>query len=117
VLAGHVLFEIEAIDRMYLARGLDLVRFAPGQRKDLVTAGYLARAGLDDRGVVPAQVLYVGVAQEKQKVFRTSKRRNRSPGPPSGRPPRPGSGSRRWTTRSPPSMTWPGPRARYISHN
>lgn len=123
VLAGHVLFEIEAIDRMYLnlyqprlqhgagiaaffvghrghrfassalmapmtraftadighftaARGLDLVRFAPGQRKDEVTAGYLQRAALDDRGLVPAQVLYVGVAQEKQKVFRTSKRRN-----------------------------------------
>ena len=123
VLADHVLFEIEAIDRMYLnlyqprlqhgagiaaffvghrghrfassvlmapmtkaftanighfiaARGLDLVRFAPGQRKDLVTAGYLQRAELDGRGLVPAQVLYVGVAQEKQKVFRTSKRRN-----------------------------------------
>ena len=123
VLADHVLFEIEAIDRMYLnlyqprlqhgagiaaffvghrghrfassalmapmttaftanighfieARGLDLVRFAPGQRKDLVTAGYLQRAQLDDRGLVPAQVLYAGVAQEKQKVFRTSKRRN-----------------------------------------
>ena len=123
VLAGHVLFEIEAIDRMYLnvyqprlqhgagiaaffvghrgnrfassalmapmtraftadighfaaARGLDLVRFAKGQRKDEVTAGYLARAELDDRGLVPEQVLYVGVAQEKQKVFRTSKRRN-----------------------------------------
>jgi len=123
VLADHVLFEIQAIDRMYLnlyqprlqhgagvaaffvghrghrfassalmapmtaaftaniqhfaaARGLDLVRFAPGQRKDLVTAGYLRRAELDDRGLVPAQVLYVGVAQEKQKVFRTSKRRN-----------------------------------------
>jgi hypothetical protein len=123
VLADHVLFEIEAIDRMYLnlyqprlqhaagvaaffvghrghrfassalmapmtrafvadiehfiaARGLDLVRFAPGQRKDLVTAGYLQRAEVDDRGLVPAQVLYVGVAQEKQRVFRTSKRRN-----------------------------------------
>jgi hypothetical protein len=123
VLSGHVLFEIEAIDRMYLnlyqprlqhgagiaaffvghrgnrfassalmapmtaafvgsighfiaARDLDLVRFAPGQRKDEVTAGYLRRAALDDRGLVPAQVLYVGVAQEKQKVFRTSKRRN-----------------------------------------
>jgi len=123
VLADHVLFEIEAMDRMYLnlyqprlqhgagiaafivghrghrfassalmapmtrafvadighfvaARGLDLVRFAPGQRKDLVTAGYLQRAEVDDRGLVPDQVLYVGVAQEKQKVFRTSKRRN-----------------------------------------
>jgi hypothetical protein len=123
VLAGHVLFEIEAIDRMYLnlyqprlqhgagiaaffvghrghrfassalmapmtaaftadighfiaARGLDLVRFARGQRKDEVTAGYLRRAELDERGLVPAQVLYAGVAQEKQRVFRTSKRRN-----------------------------------------
>jgi hypothetical protein len=123
VLADHVLFEIEAIDRMYLnlyqprlqhgagiaaffvghrgnrfassalmapmtaafvadidhfvaARGLDLVRFAKGQRKDDITREYLRRAELDDRGLVPAQVLYVGVAQEKQRVFRTSKRRN-----------------------------------------
>ena len=123
VLAGHVLFEIEAIDRMYLnlyqprlqhgagvasffvahrghrfassalmapmtaaftsdighflaVRGLDLVRFARGQRKDDVTAGYLRRAAVDDRGLVPAQVLYAGVAQEKQRVFRTRKRRN-----------------------------------------
>jgi hypothetical protein len=123
VLAGHVLFEIEVIDRMYLnlyqprlqhgagiaaffvghrgypfassalmapvtaafvadvghfaaARGLDLVRFAKGQRKDDLTREYLRRAERDDRGLVPAQVLYVGVAQEKQKVFRTVKRRN-----------------------------------------
>jgi hypothetical protein len=123
VLADHVLFEIEAIDRMYLnlyqprlqhgagvaafsvghrghrfassalmapmtsaftadihhfiaARGLDLVRFARGQRKDDVTREYLRRAELDDRGLVPAQVLYAGVAQEKQRVFRTVKRRN-----------------------------------------
>jgi len=123
VLADHVLFEVEAIDRMYLnlyqprlqhgagiaaffvghrghrfassalmapmtaafvadiehftaARGLDLVRFAKGQRKDDLTREYLQRAQLDARGLVPAQVLYVGVAQEKQRVFRTSKRRN-----------------------------------------
>ena len=104
VLAGHVLFELEAIDRMYLnlyqprlqhgagvaaffvghrgnrfassalmapmtaaftadidhfvaARGLDLVRFARGQRKDDVTGEYLRRAERDDRGLVPAQVL------------------------------------------------------------
>ena len=31
---------------------------------------------MDERGLVPAQVLYVGVAQEKQRVFRTIKRRN-----------------------------------------
>ena len=123
VLADHVLFEIEAIDRMYLnlyqprlqhgagiaaffvghrghrfassalmapvtaaftadishfiaARGLELVRFARGQRKDDLTREYLRRAGLDDRGLVPEQVLYAGVAQEKQKVFRTCRRRN-----------------------------------------
>jgi len=123
VLAAHVLFEVEAIDRMYLnlyqprlqhgagvasffvghrghrfassalmapmtaaftadighfiaARGLDLVRFAKGQRKDDVTRQYLRRAALDERGLVPAQVLYVGVAQEKQRVFRTVRRRN-----------------------------------------
>jgi len=123
VLSDHVLFEIEAIDRMYLnlyqprlqhgagiaaffvghrgnrfassalmapmtdrftadirhfidARGVDLVRFARGQRKDDVTAGYLMPADPDDRGLVTEQVLYVGVAQEKQKVFRTQKRRN-----------------------------------------
>jgi hypothetical protein len=123
VLAGHVLFEIEVIDRMYLnlyqprlqhgagiaaffvghrghrfassalmapmtaaftadiehfaaARGLDLVRFSKGQRKDDLTREYLRRAEPGDQGLVPAQVLYVGVAQEKQKVFRTSKRRN-----------------------------------------
>lgn len=123
VLAGHVEFEIESIDRMYLnlyqprlqtgagiaaffighrgnqfassglmapmtdrftadirhfiaARGLDLVRFRPGQRKDDVTQEYLRRAGRDERGLVPEQVLYAGVAQEKQRVFRTERRRN-----------------------------------------
>src|SRR5258706_9427004 len=64
------------IGHFLAARGLDLVRFARGQRKDDVTAGYLRRAAVDDRGLVPAQVLYAGVAQEKQRVFRTSKRRN-----------------------------------------
>ena len=123
VLADHVLFEIEAIDRMYLnlyqprlqhgagiaaffvghrghrfassvlmapmtrafvadiehfaaSRGVDLVRFGKGQRKDDLTREYLRQAELHDRGLVPARVLYVGVAQEKQKVFRTSRRRN-----------------------------------------
>lgn len=123
VLSGHVVFEIESIDRMYLnlyqprlqtgagiavffvghrgnrfassalmapvtdrftadirhfieARGLDLVRFAHGQRKDDLTQEYLRRAGPAERGLVPEQVLYVGVAQEKQRVFRTEKRTN-----------------------------------------
>jgi hypothetical protein len=123
VLADHVLFEIESIDRMYLnlyqprlqhgagvaaffvghrgnqfassalmapmtsrftadirhfidARGVDLVRFARGQRKDDVTQSLLQAADRDDRGLVPEQVLYAGVAQEKQRVFRTEKRTN-----------------------------------------
>src|ERR1700749_272207 len=122
VLADHVLFEIEAIDRMYLnlyqprlqrgagvaaffvghrghrfassalmapmtrafvadiehfaaAKDLDLVRFAKGQRKDDVTREYLRQAETDDRGLIPAQGLYVGVAQGKQKGVRTAKRR------------------------------------------
>ena len=66
------------IDHFIAARGLDLVRFAKGQRKDDVTREYLRRAGRDDGGV---QVLFAGVAQEKHRVFRTSKRRTRSPGP------------------------------------
>ena len=46
------------IDHFVAARGLDLVRFAKGQREDDVTREYPRRAGLDDRGPVPAQVLY-----------------------------------------------------------
>jgi hypothetical protein len=58
------------------ARGVDLVRFAGGQRKDDVTQAYLRAAETDGRGLVPEQVLYAGVAQEKQRVFRTEKRTN-----------------------------------------
>src|SRR6266700_826632 len=64
------------VSHFIAARGLDLVRFSRGQRKDDVTREYLRRAQPDDRGLVPEQVLYAGVAQEKQKVFRTVKRRN-----------------------------------------
>jgi hypothetical protein len=65
------------IEHFAAARGRELVRFTKGERKDEVTAGYLQRVPLDARGLVPEQVLYVGgVAQEKQKVFRTVKRRN-----------------------------------------
>jgi hypothetical protein len=44
--------------------------------QDDLAREYLRPAEPDGRGLVPAQVLYVGVAQEKQKVFRTIKRRN-----------------------------------------
>ena len=64
------------IRRFIEARSLDLVRFASGQRKDDVTQAYLRAAEADSRGLVPGQVLYAGVAQEKQRVFRTQKRTN-----------------------------------------
>jgi len=129
------------------ARGLELVHFGKGQRKDDITAQVLA-GFTDEEGV-----LYVGRAQEKS-GGRTQRRHNRATvgsyawlvrstafinffyfycvdadfGPffikfssyfpftarcastatsgPNARPPRPGSGSPRWTTGSPPSMTW-----------
>jgi hypothetical protein len=117
VLADHVVFEVESIDRMYLnvwqprlaygggvsgffvghrghryastalmdpmtkafvadihgfvaARGLELVHFAKGQRKDELTAQFLARF-TDEEGV-----LFVGRAQEKAGVWRTQRRYN-----------------------------------------
>src|SRR6266496_2783242 len=94
VLAGHVLFEIEAIDRMYLnlyqprlQHGAGIAAFFVGHRGHRFASSALMApmtaaftADIDHfaaaRGLVPAQVLYVGVAQEKQRVFRTSKRRN-----------------------------------------
>src|SRR3954452_17505738 len=58
------------IHRFIAARGLELVHFAKGQRKDDVTqrllAGFPAAEG----------VLYVGRAQEKSGVWRTQRRHN-----------------------------------------
>jgi hypothetical protein len=130
VLADHVTFEVESIDRMYLtvwvprlaygggvsgffvghrghqyastalmdpmtkdfvadihgfvaARGLELVHFAKGQRKDELTHQFLAKF-TEDEGV-----LFVGRAQEKAGVWRTQRRHN----PASG-------GSYAWLVRS-----------------
>lgn len=47
-----------------------MVRFAKGQRKDDVAAGYLAQFDQEEG------ILFIGVAQEKVNVFRTEKRRN-----------------------------------------
>ena len=49
------------------ARGLDLVSFAKGQRKDDLTQQYLAKF-TDAEGV-----LFVGRAQEKARVWRTQR--------------------------------------------
>jgi hypothetical protein len=55
-------------------RRLDLVRFAKGQSKDQVARGYLAgKTGGD-------QILFVGVAQEKARIWRTSQRTDRVTG-------------------------------------
>jgi hypothetical protein len=51
-------------------RRLDLVRFAKGQSKDQVAKEYLAGKSGGD------QVLFVGVAKEKDRVWRTSRRRD-----------------------------------------
>ena len=57
-------------------RRLDLVRFAKGQSKDQVAKEYLAGKSGGD------QILFVGVAQEKTRVWRTARRRD----PATGRP-------------------------------
>ena len=129
VLADHVSFEVESIDRMYLnvwvprlaygggvsgffvahrghayastalmdpmtkafvadipgfvaARGLELVSFATGQRKDELTQQFLAT--FTEEGV-----LFVGRAQEKAGVWRTQRRHNPATG-----------GSYAWLVRS-----------------
>jgi hypothetical protein len=130
VLDGHVVFEVESIDRMYLnvwqprlaygggvagffvghrgyhyastalmdpmtkafvagihgfvaARGLELVSFAKGQRKDDLAQEFLATF-TDEEGV-----LFVGRAQEKAGVWRTQRRYSPSTG-----------GSYAWLVRS-----------------
>jgi hypothetical protein len=55
-------------------RRLDLVRFAKGQSKDQVAREYLAGKSGGD------QILFVGVAQEKARIWRTSQRRDPAAG-------------------------------------
>ena len=57
-------------------RRLDLVRFAKGQSKDQVAKEYLAGKSGGD------QILFVGVAQEKTRVWRTARRRDPATGKP-----------------------------------
>ncbi len=59
-----------SIHRFALERGVLVVDFAKGQRKDDVAHEFLAE--FDE----PEGVLFVGRAQEKTTVFRTGKRRN-----------------------------------------
>jgi hypothetical protein len=55
-------------------RRLDLVRFAKGQGKDQVAREYLAGKSGGE------QILFVGVAQEKARIWRTSQRRDLATG-------------------------------------
>lgn len=72
----HPMTERFAADiRHYIdTRRLDLVRFAKGQSKDQVARGYLAGKSGGD------QILFVGVAQEKTRVWRTARRRDPATG-------------------------------------
>jgi hypothetical protein len=72
----HPMTERFAADiRHYIdTRGLDLVRFTKGQSKDQVAKEYLAG---HDGGEC---ILFVGVAQEKARVWRTARRRDPATG-------------------------------------
>jgi hypothetical protein len=67
---------VAAIEAFVAERGLPLVTFEKGQRKDDVMAEHRARFTGDEG------VLFVGKAQEKASVFRTEKRRNPRTGQP-----------------------------------
>lgn len=62
------------VHRFAADHGVDLVDFAPGQRKDDVAHDYLATFDGDEG------VLFVGRAQERTTVFRTEKRHNPTTG-------------------------------------
>ena len=61
---------VSEIERFAEREGVDLVTFEKGQRKDDVAHDYLAGFGAEEG------VLFVGKAQEKNRVYRTEKRRN-----------------------------------------
>jgi hypothetical protein len=65
---------VQAIEVFAKQHQLDIVTFDKRQRKDEVTQEYLACA------TFPEGVLYIGKAQEKASVFRTSHRRNANSG-------------------------------------
>ena len=67
---------VAAIKRFVAAQQVPVVAFAKGQRKDDVAAAHRARF-VGDEGVV-----FVGVAQEQARVFRTERRRNPATGQP-----------------------------------
>jgi hypothetical protein len=65
---------VTAIRRFAHDHRVPLIDFAKGQRKDDLMHEYLARADGSE------QVLFIGRAQEKARVFRTERRRNPATG-------------------------------------
>lgn len=65
---------VRAIERFAAAHRLPLISFKRGERKDTVAATYLATFPRREG------VLFVGKAQERQRVFRTTKRQNPTTG-------------------------------------
>jgi hypothetical protein len=61
---------VASIDKFAAERGVDIVGFKKGQRKDDVTQQYLLENEATEG------VLYIGRAQEKARVVRTERRRN-----------------------------------------
>jgi len=70
---------VASIHRFAHDRGIPVVHFEKGQRKDDVAHEYLAEFEAAGRS---QGVLFIGVAQEKTRVFRTEKRRNLITGAP-----------------------------------
>ena len=67
---------IASIEAFVRERGVPLIPFEKGQRKDDVAATYRASFSAEEG------VLFVGKSQEKARVFRTEKRRNPETGQP-----------------------------------
>src|SRR5260370_4463458 len=65
---------VRAIEQFVAAHRIPLITFKRGERKDTVAATYLAEFRRREG------VLFVGKAQERQRVFRTTKRRNPTTG-------------------------------------
>jgi hypothetical protein len=65
---------VEALLAFARAEGVPLVRFRKGEVKEDVAAQHLARFTREEG------LLFLGVAQEKTRVFRTEKRRNKTTG-------------------------------------
>jgi hypothetical protein len=65
---------VKSIESFAASEGIDLITFAKGQRKEDVAKKYLADFQGDEG------VLFIGKAQEKSTVLRTTKRRNEQTG-------------------------------------